>query len=216
MKNNFVICLFTLMCLVSFAQDSKQLPPEPEFILEVYAFDKQKIGLVRLEKENSRLETKTKMGGFAGAEYVYNLGGEKSTVRFSSSQVPSFVFRYRGDNATATSYMNNSVLKDTLQKMGSSVEQFNTMLDDVTNPVKTLSLYRLDVRKSGRALVFQSSGGAFSKGKKASDKLSVSFRLIRDGYYEIVVDKPLPKGEYCFLHAAVGLMEPTFFAFGVD
>jgi hypothetical protein len=54
---------------------------------------------------------------------------------------------------------------------------------------------------------------------QSSDKYTFSARKIRDGYWELVIDKPLPKGEYAFTATGMGMdvMNGTvLFAFGVD
>jgi len=56
---------------------------------------------------------------------------------------------------------------------------------------------------------------------KSSDKYTFSAKKIRDGYWELVIDKPLPQGEYAFTMMGVGAnMDMTggmlVFAFGVD
>ncbi len=63
-------------CSVS-AQDSKQQYPTPEFDNEIYFLNRENNTLVRLEKGNSGLKTKLKMGGFE-----INLDGSASLFAF--------------------------------------------------------------------------------------------------------------------------------------
>jgi hypothetical protein len=59
----------------------------------------------------------------------------------------------------------------------------------------------------------------FSKTEKANAKYSLSFKKVREGYFEIVVDKKLPKGEYVFINTGQGGgmdYSATLFAFAVD
>lgn len=68
----------------------------------------------------------------------------------------------------------------------------------------------------------QKTGGYFSSHKnQTSDKYTFSLKKIREGYWVLVVDKPLPKGEYAF--SMMGMMSGadmtgahTVFAFGID
>lgn len=92
----------------------------------------------------------------------------------------------------------------------------NAMGDQYMDPARSISLYALNSSKGERKLLLQASGGAFGSGKKASKKYVISFKKIKDGYYEILVDKQLPKGEYAFMNAAMGTMNITLFVFGVD
>lgn len=59
-----------------------------------------------------------------------------------------------------------------------------------------------------------------SKKMKSSDKRSFSVKKIRAGYWELVMDKPLTKGEYAFSMMTIGMgsmnAETTTFSFGVD
>ena len=203
-----------LMNASSFAQNNTANYPEPEFMQEVYAFNKGANSLVRLEKESTTLETKTKAMGFGGSESAYNFKGEKSGVRFSTTQVPSFVFRLRQDMSGGNkSSKNDSVHSNPNMP---DMSQLNSMMDEMMDPSKTIALYALDQRTGERALIMQSSGGRFSKKSKTSDKMVMSFRKIKEGYYEIVIDKPLPKGEYAFMNAMGGVNQTTMYLFGVD
>src|SRR5580765_1114967 len=106
MKRVFV---FYLTCLFSatagLAQNSKPVYPEPEFMKEIYAFNKETNSLVRLEKEESKMETKVRFAGFGGGETGYNIEGEKSRVRFPSYKLPTFVFRSKEDQSSNANAM---------------------------------------------------------------------------------------------------------------
>jgi len=49
---------------------------------------------------------------------------------------------------------------------------------------------------------------------------SFSVRKVREGYWELVIDKSLPKGEYAFTVQGTGMSNMdgsvTIFAFGID
>ena len=213
---SFSALAFIMMLLnaSSFAQTTAASYPEPEFMQEVYAFNKGVNSLVRLEKEATKLETKTKAMGFGGSESAYNFKGEKSNIRFSTSQIPSFVFRMRQDMSGGNKGSKNDSMHSNPNMPDMS--SLNSMMDQMMDPSKTIALYILDQRTGERALVMQSSGGKFSKKSKTSDKVMMSFRKIKDGYYEMVIDKPLPKGEYAFMNAMGGMSETTMYLFGVD
>src|SRR5690348_4372025 len=98
MKSRVAIAFVAVMMNASsFAQNNSTSYPEPEFLQEVYGFNKGANALVKLEKESSKLETKTKAMGWGGSESAYNFKGDKSNVRFTSTQLPTFVFRMRQD-----------------------------------------------------------------------------------------------------------------------
>jgi hypothetical protein len=203
----------------SFSQNSQPIYPEPEFMKEIYAFNKDNNSLVRLQKETSHLDTKSKLGGFGGAAYGYTIDGERSKIRFSSTHLPSFVFRSREDQSSPSNSADSLGMmmgNDSMAKMMESMGSLNSMMDDILDPSKMISLYAVDARKGSRTLLLQSSGGTFGKGKKASNKYTLSFKKIKDGYYEIFVDKMLPKGEYGFVNSPMGSMDAVLFLFGVD
>jgi len=148
------------------------------------------------------------MAGWGGSESAYNFKGEKAPVRFSSAQLPSFVFRMHQDYTGGK--------KDSSNAGMSSMSSLASMMDDAMDPSKSIALYSLDAKNGTRALIMQSSGGKFSKKSKSSDKVPLSFRKIKDGYYEMVLDKPLPSGEYAFMNVMAGVNGSTMFLFEVD
>ena len=95
------------------------------------------------------------------------------------------------------------------------------MPGSMSDPATAITLYKTDAGKGTRKIYTMKTGGAFSMGKnKSSDKFTFSVKKIREGYWELVVDKPLPKGEYAFVtmngYSGVGGMDALLFAFGVD
>ena len=69
----------------------------------------------------------------------------------------------------------------------------------------------------------QKIGGAMSFGNKkmqSSYKYTFSVKKIREGYWELVIDKTLPKGEYAFSMMGMGMGNmdgsTTLFSFGID
>ena len=210
MKKMIVSYVTLFYCCICFSQTSKKVYPESEFLREVYALNTEVNALTRLQKETSHLDMKAKMGGLGGSEYGYTIGGESSKVRFSSGRVPSFIYQWRQDNSSPGKN------GDSLTKMPQGPETMNSMYDQNMDPAGTISLYSVYPVKGQRKLLVQASGGAFGIGKKASVKQSLSFKKVKDGYYEIFVDKPLPKGEYAFMTSAMGSPDVTLFVFGVD
>jgi hypothetical protein len=72
-----------------------------------------------------------------------------------------------------------------------------------------------------KILIIKSPGAIPFTGKKSqsTNKLTFSVRKIRDGYWELVVDKTLAKGEYAFTLAGMGMANidgATLYAFGID
>ena len=89
MKKIFFSPFILLITSVAIAQTY----PDPEFSKEVYWLKKDSTHtVIRLEKGNSKMETKTKMGGMGGSESNYILDGGKSTARLSNYKNLSFVF----------------------------------------------------------------------------------------------------------------------------
>ena len=212
MKKQIVAYVFLCYSCFCFSQTSKKVYPEPEFLKEVYALSVENNTLTRLEKETARLDAKAKLGGFGGSEYGYTIPGETAKIHFSSGRLPTFIYQTRKGNSSSVSGGDSSTMMATNDTMAS----MNTMDYEYQDPSRTITLYGMYSVKGERKLLAQASGGAFGKGKKASTKYNISFKSIRNGYYEISVDKPLPKGEYAFMTSMMGTMDATFFVFGVD
>ncbi len=96
------------------------------------------------------------------------------------------------------------------------------MSASMNDPSKSISFYKVENEKSDRKILVQKSGGAIpfaSKKTKSSDKYTFSVKKIKEGYWELAIDKPLEKGEYAFtINQSVGSMGGgiTIFAFGID
>lgn len=221
---NRVFILSVLYCLLSnitLAQGEKKVYPEPEFSKEIYLLNKDSVYTVsRLEKGTSKLENNMKMGGMAGGDNSYVLEGSRSGVRLSAGHNLSFVY-YVGSSSQqdltpeADSAMRASGVDPSMANMGSS------MSDMMNDPSQTTSLYNAQIEKGKRKIVLQSYGGmgmGLGKKKKETTKYTLSIKKIREGYYELIVDKPLPRGEYVFIISSYGGMDGSqiLFAFGVD
>jgi hypothetical protein len=194
-----------------------QTYPEPEFSNEVYYLKKDSAhSLVRLEKENSKMETKSKGIGFGGYENGYMLDGEKSSVRLNNGNGLSFVFSTGGAGKTT------SQQTDSIMRANGMDPSMMSGMGGTGDPANTITLYKTETGKGKRKIFLQKTGGAFSGGKlQSSDKYTFSVKRIRDGYWELVIDKTLPKGEYAFTtmsYAGMNSMDgsATLFTFGID
>jgi len=205
--------LFAVFCLQA------QKYPDPEFANEVYYLKKDSVhSLVRLEKSASKMENKSKAAGFGGFENGYAVDGSKSDVRLSGSNL-SFVV---SNGPSASSSSGSSAQRDSIMKAnGMDPSMMGGMPTGMSDPATSVTLYKADASKGTRKIYMMKTGGAFSMGKnKSSDKYTFSVKKIREGYWELVVDKPLPKGEYAFVtmngYSGTGGMDALLFAFGVD
>ena len=198
------------------AQTNKTRYPEPEFANEIYLLKKDS-SLVRLEKDASKMDTKMKMAGFGGMENGYPIEGEKSPVRIGSGESLSFVFS-TGATAVKTSAASDSMMKAN----GMDVSMISAMRGDMSDPASSISLYKAETSKGTRKILLQKSGGMFSMGKSSSSskKYTFSTKKIRDGYWELVIDKTLPKGEYAFTMTGMGMGSMdgsiSIFAFAIE
>lgn len=218
MKKCFLIVLAILSVNpVLFSQTQNLTYPEPEFSNEVYYFNKNDGSkLVRLEKGSSKMDTKTKMGGFGGSESGYSIDGSKSPIRLNGGSNLSFVIS-SGASSGSSSRSDSTMRANGIDP--ATIKEMSSMMD----PIKTITLYKLDTEKGERKVLLMKSGGAlpFSSHKsQSSDKYTFSAKKIRDGYWELVIDKTLPRGEYAFTMMETGMASASggtlLFAFGID
>jgi len=220
MKRTFLLFLGSLITMVSWSQVDQTKYPEPEFSNEVCLYRKDSTNkLLRLEKGASKMDTKTKLGGMAGAENSYSIDGEKSPVRLINGKDLSFIFSTGVEQGKKTSPQMDSAMKAN----GMDPSMMSMMQDGMMDPSKMITLYQADVEKGDRKIYLMKTGGAMpfaSKKNKSSDKFSFSARKIRNGYWELIVDKSLPKGEYAFAVMGMGMANMdgsvTLFAFAID
>lgn len=211
-----------LTSLSIWAQPDNTKYPEPEFSKEVYFLKKDSVNsVIRLEKESSKMDTKTKMGGMGGSESGYTIEGEKSTVRLHSGNNLSFVFSTGASSGSSSS----STEKDSIMRangMDPSMMQGDMGgMGGMNDPANTITLYKAASNKGKRKIYMMKMGGAFSMGKnKSSDKFTFSVKKIREGYWELVIDKPLPKGEYAFAvmggYSGGAGMDALLYAFAIE
>jgi hypothetical protein len=215
--NNSLLRIFFLSAIlfIDRAVDA-QTYPEPEFANEVYYLKKDKdYSLVRLEKSSSKMENKTKIVG--PSENSYSIEGDKSPVRLSSGTNFSFVIS-KGSSQGSSSPKSDSMMK------ANGLDP--NMMDEMSmggDPSQAITLYKVSSEKNMRKIYLMKVGGYFSMGKnklQSSDKMTFSVKKVKSGYWELVIDKPLTKGEYAFTMMGMGGggMDGStlIFAFGVD
>jgi len=190
--------------------------PDPEFSNEVYYLKEDSVTQVfRLEKNSSKLESKTKVGGIGGAESGYEMDGERSRIRLHSGTNLSFVF-FTGPVAASGS---NPQTDSMMRANGMDPSMMSGMSG---NPSDMISLYKAETGKGKRKILMMKMGGMGfgSKKQTSSDKYTFSVRKVREGYWELVIDKTLPKGEYAFSIMGRGVSgmdgSTMLYAFGVD
>ena len=216
MEKNLLLCSIAFIILPgTYSQSSNAIYPEPEFSKEVYFLKKDSVHkAIRLEKNSSKMDTKVKAAGFGGAENAYLIAGEKSPVSIPGGANLSFIFS-TGVSASTSSAQNDSVMK--AHGLDPSMSAYANMND----PSNTITLYKVESAKGNRKIYLMKTGGAFSMGKnKSSDKFTFSLKKIREGYWELMIDKSLPKGEYAFAVQGMNMNNMdgsiTIFAFAVD
>lgn len=219
MKREFLLfCACITVQLSGIAQTAKDKYPVPEYSNEIYFLKKDSVmQLQRLEKGLSKMESKSKMGGMGGGENGYQLEGTRSPVRMPQLTDLSFVF-YTGGSSTTTPEADSAMRANGMDP--SMQQQMGNTMDMMNDPSRTVSLYNMNAEKASRKITVMSYGGmkVFGKSKKENLKYTLSIKKVRDGYYELVVDKRLPKGEYAFVYTSMTNMDGSnlLFAFGVD
>ena len=215
-KYFFIVPAILSSATFLFAQTDKTIYPEPEFSNEVSYLKKDSTHtIIRLEKGSSKMDTKTKMGGLGGSESGYEMEGEKSTVRLNNGSNLSFVYSTGASRSSSSTAMRDSMMRAN----GVDLSMMQTMMD----PSNMISLYKAETGKDKRKILMQKSPGASPFGSKkmqSSDKFTFSIKKIKEGYWELVIDKPLSKGEYVFtmMNMGIGNMDGStlLFAFAVD
>ena len=219
MKQNF-LSLLTILCTLSVcAQPELKKYPEPEFSNEVYYLKKDSVNsVVRLEKTSSKVESKVKLGGFGGSESAYPIEGGKSTTRLNTANTNSFIF-----STGASIKKSNSMADSMMIANGMDPNMMQDMMGGMNDPASTMVLYKAETASGNRKILLQKNPGAMpfgSKKQKTGDKYTFSVKKIRDGYWELVIDKTLLNGEYAFTFSGMGMSSSdgsvTLFAFGVD
>jgi len=213
-----IVILFAASLFISMITVAQSYP-EPEFSKEVYYLKKDGgLSAIRLEKGVSKMENKTKLGGFGGSESAYVLEGGHSSVRFPGGSHLSFVISNgQAEGSTSTKQSDSIMMANGIDP---SLMQGLTKMND---PSGTTVLYKLEQSNGNRKVLLQKNPGMSpfgSKKQKSSDKYSFSVKKIREGYWELVIDKSLPKGEYAFTMSGMGQVDmdgsTALFAFGIE
>lgn len=214
--------LLSIAAIIITCAVNAQKYPEPEFSNEVYLLKKDSAySTVRLEKNVSKMESKTKMGGLGGSETGYEMEGLRSTVRLTTGNKLSFIISTGASVAKASSPADSMMKANGMDP--SMMSGMSGMQGDMNDPSSTITLYKTESEKGKRKILMQKNAGAMpfaSKKTKSSDKYTFSVKKIREGYWELVIDKTLPKGEYAFSKMdMMGMssgMSFLLFAFGID
>lgn len=217
-KKLFFAVLFLQITPFLFAQADRIKYPDPEFSKEIYFLKKDNVvSVMRLEKASAKMDSKTKMGGFGGSESGYTWDGTKSTVRLTNGNNLSFVF------STGASASSSSSQDSMMRANGMDPSMMQQGMSSMTDPTNMISLYKAESDKGKRKILMMKSPGASPFGSKkmqSSDKFTFSVKKIREGYWELVIDKPLTKGEYAFTLMGMGMANmdgsTSLFAFGID
>lgn len=209
------ILLLMLLC-GSIALQAQNNYPEPEFTNEVYYLQKDSVNaVIRLEKGSSKMESKAKLAGYGGSETGYTIDGERSAVRLRNRKTLSFIF------STGASVKPASTAGDSTLSANGFDPSMMSGAGSMSDPANTITLYKAETGKSKRKVLIHKMPGAFG-GKKmqSSDKYTFSVKKIREGYWELVIDKTLSKGEYIFTAMGMGMNSmdgaATLFAFAID
>ena len=195
--------------------------PEPEFSNEVYFLNKDSMKAMRLEKESSKMVTKMNITGYGGGGSGYTIEDEKSRVRIGSGEGLSFVFS-TGASAGKSSAASDSVMRAN----GIDPAEMSEMKGGMSDPANSISLYKAESGKGQRKISMQKAPGLLGIGAKKAylnenkKKYPFSAKKIRAGYWELIIDKSLPRGEYAFVVTGGSSdgdgMDAVLFAFGID
>jgi hypothetical protein len=215
--NDSLLRIFFLSAILFIAYAiNAQTYPEPEFSNEPYYLNKSAGNtLVRLEKNSSKMDTKA--NAISGSESGYSIDGSKSSVRLSTGNNVSFVFSSGSSGSSSTT---SSAKSDSIMRANGMDPAMMSGMDDLS---KKLTLYKVESGKGVRKVLLQKAPGMNPFGShklQSSEKYTFSVRKVKEGYWELVVDKPLPKGEYAFTMMSMGMSgmdgSTVIFAFGVD
>jgi hypothetical protein len=201
-----------LSSFILVAQNTSLPYPVPDYGNEIYLVKKDiVITLMRLEKGISKQQMKVKAMGLGGMDQGYEIDGEKSTVRLSTGSNLVFIF-YTGGPDNSTSSENDSMMKAN----GMDPAMMQNPMSSIMDPTQNISLYSMKAEKGKRKALLQSMG-IMGRSKNTSVKYTLSIKKIKDNYYELVVDKQLPKGEYTFVNMNMSMDQSyALFAFAVD
>jgi hypothetical protein len=211
-KSVLILSGILLSSYLLIAQNAKTASyPVPEYSNEIYLVKKDtSLSLMRLEKGSSKMEMKVKMMGMGGMNQGYELEGEKSTVRFPGGNNLVFVF-YAGGGGGSTTAEADSAMRANGMDASMMANPMASMMD----PSQNISLYNMVPEKGRRKIMLQSMG-MMGKFKKSSTKYTLSIKKVKENYYEMTVDKTLPRGNYAFVMMDTGSMDQSYSLFAFE
>lgn len=210
----FLYSCFMLSSHLLIAQNKQSAYPIPEYRNEIYLVKKDNATtLQRLEKGASKQEMKVKMMGMGGMDQGYELDGEKSSVRLANGSNLVFLFYPGGEQTNSTNPETDSMMKAN----GMDPSMMSNPMSAMMDPSQNISLYSMKGEKGKRKALLQSMG-VMGMSKKTATKYTLSIKKIKEGYYEMTVDKSLlPKGEYVFVMMNMSMDQScSLFAFAID
>ena len=150
------ITLFAAILFSAFGTYA-QTYPEPEFSNELYYLNKNDGKLVRLEKNSSKMDSKTNV--ISGSESGYDIDGTKSSVRLSSGNNVSFVISDGSSKFSSSSSSGGSSSKssDSVMRANGIDPSMVSGMGSLTDPSHTITLYKVDIEKGQRKILLQSS-----------------------------------------------------------
>ena len=168
----------------------------------------------------TRLTVNDSAWNYAANRFTYlqnNLSFSVAAASFFDERSILYSYQLVG---SSNSHWSEPAEKDSmLLAQGTDPSMMTGMSNYGSDPTTMISLYKVASTKGQRKIYTMKSGGAFSMGKnKSSDKYTFSVKKIREGYWELVIDKSLPRGEYAFvvIGGYSGGMDALLFAFGID
>lgn len=212
-KYSFILSWILLSYLYSVAQTTY---PIPEYSNEIYLVKKDStLSLIRLEKGFSNQEMKVKMMGMGGMDQGYITDGEKSNITIPNGS--NLIFLYYTGHPESESSPASSEADSAMKANGMDLSSMSNTLSVLNDPSQMISLFNMKSEKGKRKILTQSMG-LMGKSKGTATKYSLSIKKIKENYYEMKVDKDLPRGQYSFVMADMGGMGQSYvlFSFAIE
>jgi hypothetical protein len=139
-------------------------------------------------------------------------------VRLNKGNDLSFVF------AKGTSAQSSNPAADSTMRANGIDPSMTQGMGAMSDPANMISLYKAEPGKGQRKVLLMKTPAMLpfgSKKIKSSDKMGLSVKKIKEGYWELVIDKKLSPGEYVFVMTSTSAMGiatggATLFPFAVD
>ena len=150
------MCLFVIAAIASFfgwaqtsadSVSSSPKVPKLEYMNQLYYYNESQNKAVALEKTQAAQKTKTKLAGFGGSSTDYIIDGEKSNVRFGSSDKIVFAIKMNSMMTMDVSQTNtlrkfessNKMRKCNMQQVGAVGTNPKYHVDGIKCQMKELS-----------------------------------------------------------------------------